>query len=64
EVFTSGQHFRKISPTGGGTIKETTLTQWTGDPAAIPMYDHEVIWYLVGPTYPTSLPNINFAPGY
>ncbi len=63
EVFTSGQFYRKL-PMGGGVFKESLLKPWTGDPAAIPLYDHEMIWYLVGPNYPTGLPNINFADGY
>lgn len=63
-VFTSGQVYRYIDPQNGGTIPESRLTQWTGDPAAIPLYDHEVIWYMVGPNYPAALPSINYAGGY
>ena len=63
EVFTSGQMYRFL-PGTGGVVGENTLTQWTGDPAQIPVYENEVIWYLVGPTYPAALPSIDFAPGY
>jgi hypothetical protein len=35
-------------------------TQWLGDPNAIPLYSHEVIFLEVGPTYPTILPNVIF----
>lgn len=63
-VFTSGAQYRYISPTGGGTIPESTLQYWSADPNTIPLYNHMVIWFMVGPTYPTSLPSINFAPGY
>lgn len=64
EVFTSGQQYLPIDEKTGGTIDESLLTQWTGDPAQIPLYDHEVVWYLVGPNYPASLPSVNFSPGY
>ncbi|HTV91423.1 MAG TPA: hypothetical protein VMG98_01770 [Verrucomicrobiae bacterium] len=70
-VYTSGQVFRgggdcsgNIPPSGtvlgGPIIPESDLSLWTGDPNAIPLYSHEVIWYLVGPNDPTSLPQINF----
>ncbi|MDQ2865712.1 MAG: hypothetical protein M3R51_05750 [Candidatus Eremiobacteraeota bacterium] len=63
EVFTSGQQYVPLDEKTGGTIAESQLTQWTGDPAQIPLYGHEVIWYLVGPNYPASLPSVHFSPG-
>ena len=62
QVFTSGQLYR-----GGGsssTIPESDLQPWYGDPNTIPLYSHEVIWFLVGPTYPTSLPAVHFYEEY
>ena len=64
QVFTSGQQYRGFTPTTGRVVSETTLQPWTGDPNAIAIYDHEVIWFLVGPTYPSSLPNVWFSKGY
>lgn len=64
EVFTSGQQYRALGTGTNRVISETLLQQWTGDPNAIPLYDHEVIWFLVGPNYPSALPNVDFAPGY
>ena len=61
-VYTSGQVYR-----GGGAsslIAESDLTRWIGDPNQIPLYSHEVIWFLVGPTYPAGLPNISFFEEY
>jgi hypothetical protein len=58
EVLTSGQTYR--GGPGSATIPETDLTVWKGDPNAIPLYSHEVIWFLVGPNYPTTLPEIHF----
>jgi hypothetical protein len=64
EVFTSGEQYRALSRGAGRIVSETTLQPWTGDPNAIPLYDHQVIWYLVGPSFPATLPNVNFAVGY
>jgi hypothetical protein len=61
-VFTSGQQYRGNQ--NSGTVPETTLTRWFGDPSAVPLYSHEVIWYLVGPTYPQSLPAVHFYEQY
>jgi len=63
-VFTSGARYRYIDPKNGGTVPESDLRQWTGAASGIPLYNHMVIWYLVGPNYPASLPSINFAGGY
>jgi hypothetical protein len=71
-VFTSGQIYRGGSNCSGnsppsgtvlgnGTTPESDLTLWTGDPNAIPLYSHEVIWFYVGSGNPTSLPNVQFA---
>lgn len=63
QVYTSGQQYR-----GGGnansTIPESDLTLWYGDPNTIPLYSHEVIWFLVGPNYPASLPSVHFYEEY
>lgn len=58
-VYTSGQVFRG----GGGknlTVPWTTLKLYNGDPHSVAIYSHEVIYVLVGPTFPKSLPNVNF----
>ncbi len=57
-VFTSGQLYRHSSKSS--TVPESTLTRWNADPNTIPLWSHEVIWFLVGPTYPTSLPSVEF----
>ena len=62
QVYTSGQQYR-----GGGpdtTVPENTLQPWIGDPNQIPLYSHEVIWFLVGPNYPTQLPAVHFFEEY
>jgi hypothetical protein len=70
-VYTSGQVYRgggncsgneppAGTVLGNNTTPESDLSLWTGDPNAIPLYSHEVIWYLVGSGNPTSLPNIHF----
>lgn len=56
EIFTTGQQYRgdvAVTP-------EQDLTPWYGDPGTIPLYSHEVIWILIGPNYPTTLPGISF----
>jgi len=71
-VYTSGQIYRGggdcsgNSPPagtqlGGSIVPESDLTLWTGDPNAIPLYSHEVIWFYVGSGNPTSLPQVQFA---
>lgn len=62
QVYTSGQQYR-----GGGpntTIPENTLQPYFGDPNGIQLYSHEVIWFLVGPNYPSSLPAVHFYQEY
>lgn len=61
-VYTSGQVYRGGTP--NGVVAESTLTPWFGDPSAVPVYSHEVIWYLVGPNYPASLPSIDYYEEY
>lgn len=61
EVLTSGQVFRGVvSSNDSATVPETTLTPYFGDPNQIPLYSHEVIWFLIGPQYPASLPSVRF----
>jgi hypothetical protein len=62
-VYTSGQVYRG-GRTNGTFVSSSTYTQWTGDPNAIPIYSHEVIFFEVGPTYPVQLPNVNFYTEY
>lgn len=47
------------------TVPANTLSLYTGDPRAIPLYSHTVIWVLVGSNVPSpgSLPDIYFAEG-
>jgi hypothetical protein len=62
QVYTSGQVYD-----GGphnGTVYRSSYTLWTGDPNQIPLYSHEAIFFEVGPTYPTVLPNIVFYTEY
>jgi hypothetical protein len=58
-VYTSGQVFRG----GGGanlTVPATDLSLYNADPNTIALFSHEVIFILVGPKFPTSLPNVKF----
>ncbi len=61
EVFTSGQVYRGSHTPGWPVTKEQDLTPWYGDPNSIPLYSHEVIWFLIGPNYPSTLPGVKFA---
>jgi hypothetical protein len=58
EVFTSGPVSR------GGTsttlVPSTTLTYYGANPNTVPLYSHEVVFVEVGPTFPSSLPSVNF----
>ncbi len=56
QVITSGQVYR--GGPGNGTVLRSTYQPWTGDPNAIPLYSHEVLFFEVGPNYPSILPNI------
>ncbi|MGH7738031.1 MAG: hypothetical protein ACREMP_09235 [Candidatus Tyrphobacter sp.] len=57
-VFTSGQVSRGGS--GSTTVPATDLTYWGSDATTVPAYSHEVIFVEVGPTWPTTLPNVDF----
>jgi hypothetical protein len=57
-VFTSGQVYR--GNTSNHTTSATDLTYYGNNPSSIPLYSHEVIFVEVGPTYPTTLPNVDF----
>lgn len=61
-VITSGQIYR--GGPGNGVVYRSSYTQWTGDPNAVPLYSHEVLFYEVGPKYPSVLPNIIFYSEY
>jgi len=58
EVFTSGQVYR--GDQNDGVVSETNLTYWGNNANSIPLYSHEIIDILIGPTYPQSLPNVAF----
>lgn len=57
-VMTSGQVYR--GDQNNGLVPSSTYTFYGGDPNQIPLYSHEVIWLMVGPTYPSSLDSVNF----
>lgn len=59
-VFTSGQVYRGDDSGTNFTTMASDLTYWGSDPNNIPLYSHEVIDIEVGPTWPTSLPNVYF----
>lgn len=58
EVFTSGQVSR--GDENNGVIPATDLTYWGQNANTVPLYSHEVIYVEIGPTYPTTLPNVSF----
>jgi len=57
-VMTSGQVYRGNQ--NDATVPSSTYSFYGGDPNSIPLYSHEVIWLMVGPTYPTSLDGVTF----
>ena len=57
-VLTSGQTYR--GDQNGGVVPSNTYTFYGGDPNGIPLFSHEVIWLIVGPTYPASLDGVSF----
>jgi hypothetical protein len=61
-VFTSGQVYRGSQ--NNGLVSSTTYAQYNGDLNTIPLFSHEVIWLMVGPTFPASLPNVMFYPEF
>jgi hypothetical protein len=58
QVVTSGQVYR--GGPGNAVVYRSMYSTWQGDPNAVPLYSHEVIFLEVGPTYPTILPNVIF----
>ncbi len=58
EVFTSGQVYR--GDQNNQVTPASDLTYWGQNAATVPMYSHEYVVVEVGPTYPTSLPDISF----
>jgi hypothetical protein len=59
-VFTSGQVYRGNDCNPQCITPATDLTYYGNNPTAIPFYSHEVIFVEVGPTWPTTLPNVDF----
>lgn len=57
-VMTSGQTYR--GDQNNGVVPSSTYSFYGGDPNGIPLYSHEVIWLMVGPTYPTSIDGVSF----
>ncbi|MEO9262716.1 MAG: hypothetical protein ABI282_01360 [Candidatus Baltobacteraceae bacterium] len=57
-VFTSGQTYR--GDVKGQTVPATDLTFFGTDANAVPIYSYEIIDIEVGPTFPSSLPNVFF----
>jgi hypothetical protein len=57
-VMTSGQTYR--GDQNKGVVASSTYSFYGGDPNGIPLYSHEVIWLMVGPTYPASLDGVSF----
>ena len=57
-IYTSGAVYQGQ---GQQTVANSTYTQCTGDPHAIPLFAHEVIWAEFGPAYPQSLPSVHFS---
>ena len=58
EILTSGQQYRHS--TTSSTVSESLLTPYIGDPNQMQLYSHEVIWFLIGPQFPASLPSVHF----
>jgi hypothetical protein len=59
-VFTSGQVYRGDDASTNFTTEASDLTYYGDDANDIPLYSHEVIYVEVGPTWPTTLPNVQF----
>src|SRR5262249_37785032 len=64
QILTSGQVYRGGGAVDGSTTQENTLQQYYGDPNQIPLWSHEVIWFLIGPNYPSKLPSVHFDEQY
>ena len=48
------------------TLVANSYTEYTGNPASIPIYSHEAVWLEVGPTFvlPPSIPAVRFYTEY
>lgn len=59
KIYTSGQHY---VGQGNQTVASSAYSQFGGDPYAMPLYGHEVIWIEAGPTFvaPQNLPKVHF----
>jgi hypothetical protein len=64
EILTSGPVFRGYGANQNSDTPETDLQPYYGDPNFIPLYSHEVIWFLIGPNYPSTLPSVHFIEQY
>lgn len=60
QVVTSGQVFRGVLGGGNSTVPESDLTPYLQDPNQIALYSHEVIWIMIGPQFPSTLPSVHF----
>jgi hypothetical protein len=59
-VFTSGQVYRGNDSNTNFVTPATDLTFYGTDPNSVALYSHEVIYVEVGPTWPATLPNVQF----
>lgn len=59
-IYTSGS---KYQGQGSQSVSRSMYRQYTGDPRAIPLYGHEVIWVEYGPNFPSAsqLPSVHFS---
>lgn len=62
QVYTSPLQYAPCPSTGNCYTGSNLYSLYTGDPHAIPLYSHTVVWILVGSGNPTgsSLPNIEW----
>jgi hypothetical protein len=61
-VFTTGAESRANG--SNTTVPATDLTYYGSDANSVPMYSHEIVYIEVGPTWPTTLPNVKFYTEY
>lgn len=59
KIYTSGALYRGEGPQ---SVANSTFALYSGDPRAMKLYAHQVIWIEIGPTFvnPQSLPAVNF----
>lgn len=59
KIYTSGAQYRGQGPQ---TVANSTYALYGGDPRAMKLYAHEVIWIEIGPAFvsPQALPSVNF----